>query len=102
MIKSESSTLIWLSQRNAENWVIEYSKLIEKLKDTSGTLVEVFKFLRSQGYDTDPSIRKVLKNGEEYGVLHRTSSHPGHYVNIEVTDIGLELYKKICQRGDIK
>ena len=97
MAKFESSTLTWLSQRNAENWVIENSKLIEKLKETSGTRVEVFKFLRSQGYDTEQRIRRVLKNGEHYCVLRRASVR----ARIEVTDLGLELYKMMLQGGKI-
>ena len=100
--KVDSSTLIWISQRNVENWVIANSKLIEKLKETPGTRIEVFNFFKSQGYDTAPSIRRVLKKGVEYGVLHSKSISPGHYVNIELTDLGLELYKKMCQEGDIK
>ena len=98
MAKFESSTLTWISQRNTENWVIENSELIEKLKENSGTRVEVFKFLRSQGYDTDQRIRRVLNNGEHYGILHRTRYA---HSRIEVTDLGLELYKRMLQGGKI-
>lgn len=85
--------LDWIEQRNAENWVIQNSDLMEKLKESSRTVVEVFKFLRGHGYNTNTSIRKALKNGEEYGVLHRTASRPVQYEKIEVTDLGLELYR---------
>jgi len=98
MAKFESSTLTWISQRNAENWVIDNSELIEKLKESSVTRVEVFKFFRSQGYDTDQRIRRVLKSGEEYGILRRTRFARAQ---IEVTDLGLELYKMMLQGGKI-
>lgn len=101
MAKFESPTLTWLSQRNAENWVIENSKLIEKLKEASGMLVDVCKFLRNQGYKTKPSRMKVLKKGEAYGIVQRTFTYPVHYAKIELTDLGLELYKTMLQLGKI-
>jgi len=84
--------LEWIEQRNAENWVIQNSKLIENLKEASRTVVEVFKFLRGHGYRTNASIRKALKNGEALGVVHRAKKYPVQYVKIELTDFGLELY----------
>ena len=92
---------MWLSQRNAENWVIENSDLIEKLKKASRTIVDVCKFLRNQGYETKPSRMKVLKKGEAYGIVQRTFTYPVHYAKIEVTDLGLELYKMMLQGGKI-
>jgi len=91
--------LAWIEQRNAENWVIENSKLIENLRKASRTVAEVFKFLRGHGYANNLSIRKALKNGEQCGVLHRTAKYPVHHAKIEVTDFGLELYTVMLLGG---
>jgi len=91
--------LDWIEQRNAENWVIENSDLIETLKEASRTVVEVFKFLKGHGYANNKSIRKNLKNGEQCGVLHRTAKYSVHHAKIEVTDFGLELYTMMFLGG---
>jgi len=101
MAKFESSTLTWLSQRNAENWVIENSKLIEKLKEASRTLIDVCKFLRNQGYETKLSRMKILKKGEIYGIVQRTFTYPVHYAKIELTELGLELHNMMLKLGKI-
>ena len=93
--------LAWIEQRNAENWVIENSDLIETLKEASRTVVEIFKFLRDHGYDTDSGIRKTLKTGEQCGVLRRTAKYPVQYAEIGVTDFGLELYTIMLMGGTL-
>jgi len=94
--------IAWIEQRNAENWVIENSKLIENLKEASRTVVEVFKFLRGHGYRTNASIRKALKNGENYGIVHRTAKYPVQYAEIGVTNFGLELYTMMLLGAETK
>ena len=87
----------WIEQRNAENWVLMNSGLIEALKEASKTVTETFKLLKNLGYASESSIRKVLKTGEQQGIIHRTANHPGHYATFNVTNFGIELYNTVVQ-----
>lgn len=89
----ESSTLMWISRRNAENWIIENPEIIVEIKESSETIGDITKFMRSQGYNSKHSIMMVLTRGERYGVLQRKSITPPYNAKIELTDLGLELYK---------
>jgi CTP-dependent riboflavin kinase len=87
----------WVERRNAENWVLMNSDLIESLREASRTVTEAFNILKDQGYASDSSIRKALKVGEEQGIIQRTASHPGHYATFNVTEFGIELYNTVVQ-----
>jgi Fe2+ or Zn2+ uptake regulation protein len=87
----------WIERRNAENWVLMNSDLIESLREASRTVTEVFKILKDQGYASESSIRKTLKVGEQQGIIQRTASHPGHYATFNVTEFGVELYNMVVQ-----
>ena len=86
----------WIERRNAENWVLMNSDLIEALKEASKTVSETFKLLKDWGY-TESSARKALKAGEHQGIICRTASHPGHHATLNVTDLGIELYIAVVQ-----